>query len=141
MEQQSANTPNHPSVVTGTLQWPTIKNTRLALFDLMDQLKQGLPPHYVADWYHLSAAEMDEVMGFLAEHAVEVEAAYAAANAVAEEQRHYWTERNRSLLERDISQFPPPPGSDPRRFAAWEKLVASKAAQAHQQNGHHENPR
>jgi uncharacterized protein (DUF433 family) len=141
MEQPSANTTNNHSVVTGTLEWPTIKNTRLTLFDLMDQLKQGLPPHYVADWHQLSRAEMDEVMRFLAEHSVAIEAAYAAANAAAEEQRRYWTERNRSLLERDISQFPPPPGSDPRRVAAWEKLVAHKAAQARQQNGHHENPR
>ncbi|MGH9847790.1 MAG: DUF433 domain-containing protein [Blastocatellia bacterium] len=141
MNQHQLDTPINNPVVTGTIQWPTIKNTRLTLFDLMDQLKQGLPPHYVANWYHLSAAEMDEVMRFLAEHTAELEQSYAEANAYAEEQRQYWTERNQHLLERDISQSPPPPGSDPRIFAAWEKLVALKRANARNKNRANENPR
>jgi uncharacterized protein (DUF433 family) len=140
MDQQPFDAPISNAVVTGTIRWPTIKNTRLTLFDLMDQLRQGLPPEFVANWYHLSAAEMDEAMRFLAEHTAELEQAYAEANADAEEQRRYWTERNRPLLERDISQFPPPPGSDPRLFAAWEKLVALKRANARSQNGANENP-
>lgn len=141
MNQQQLDAPINNPIVTGTMQWPTIKNTRLTLFDLMDQLKQGLPPQDVANWYHLRAAEMNEVMRFLAEHAAELEQAYAEANAYAEEQRRYWTERNRHLLERDISQFPPPPGSDPRLFAAWEKLVALKRADARNRNGANEDPR
>lgn len=141
MNQQHADAPINNPIVTGTIKWPTIKNTRLTLFDLMDQLKEGLPPHYVANWYHLSTAEMDEVMRFLAEHAAELEQAYAEANAYAEEQRRYWTERNLPLLERDISQSPPPPGSDPRIFAAWEKLVAIRHAEARKKNGRNENPR
>jgi len=130
---------NNP-VVTGTIKWPTIKNRRLTLFDLMDQLKEGLPPHFVANWYHLTVQEMDEVMRFLKDHEVEIEEAYAEANVYADEQRQYWTERNRHLTERDISQFPPPPDADPRIFAAWEKLVAMKQAMAQSKNGQHENP-
>jgi uncharacterized protein (DUF433 family) len=130
MNQQQSDAPINNPVVTGTIQWPTIKNTRLTLFDLMDQLKEGLPPHYVANWYHLSAAEMDEVMRFIAEHTAELEQAYAEANAYAEEQRRSWIERNQSLLERDISQFP-----------AWEKLVALRRADARNKNGANENPR
>jgi len=141
MNQQELDIQIDNPVVTGTIQWPTIKNTRLTLFDLMDQLKQGLPPHYVANWYQLSDAEMDEVMRFLAEHADEIEQAYADANAYAEEQRRYWTERNRPLLERDISQFPPPPGSDPRILAAWERLAARRASDMGKTNGRNENPR
>jgi hypothetical protein len=80
-------------------------------------------------------------MRFIAEHTAELEQAYAEANAYAEEQRRSWIERNQSLLERDISQFPPPPGSDPRIFAAWEKLVALRRADARNKNGANENPR
>jgi len=141
MNQQHMDAPINNPIVTGTIQWPTIKNTRLTLFDLMDQLKEGLAPHYVANWYHLSTSEMDEVMRFLAEHTAELEQAYAEANAYAEEQRRYWTERNQPLLERDISQFPPPPGSDPRLFAAWEKLVALRHLELQKKNGRNENPR
>lgn len=141
MNQQQSDAPINNPVVTGSIKWPTIKNRRLTLFDLMDQLKEGLPPHFVANWYHLTAAEMDEALRFLQEHAAEIEQAYAEANTHAEEQRQYWTERNRRLLERDISQFPPPPGSDPRLFAAWEKLVAIRQAEARAKNGQHENSR
>lgn len=128
MNQQESDAAIINPVVTGTIKWPTIKNRRLTLFDLMDQLKEGLPPHFVANWYRLTSAEMEEVLRFLKEHETEIEQAYAEANAYAEEQRQYWTARNRSLTERDISQFPPPPDSDPRLFAAWEKLVAIRQA-------------
>ena len=123
MNQDTNAAINNP-VVTGTIKWPTIKNRRLTLFDLMDQLKEGLPPHFVANWYRLTEEEMDEILRFLKAHEAELEQAYAEANAYAEEQRKYRTERNRHLTERDISQFPPPPGSAPGTFAAWEKLVA-----------------
>jgi len=141
MNEQQSDAPINNPVVTGTIKWPTIKNTRLTLFDLTNQLKEGLPPHFVANWYHLTTAEMDEIMRFLKEHEVEIEQAYAEANAYAEEQRRYWTERNRHLFERDISKFPPPPGSDPRIFAAWEKLVAIRQAEAQAKNGQNENSR
>ena len=127
MNQQKTDTPINNPVVTGTIEWPTIKNRRLTLFDLMDKLKEGLPPHYVGQWYRLTDAEMEEAMRFLKEHEAEVEQAYAEANARAEEQRQYWTERNRHLTERDISQFPPS-SSDPGIIAAWKKLVAARQA-------------
>ena len=56
MGQQHADIVHHSPIVTGTIEWPTIKNTRVTLFDLLDHLKQGLPPHFfVAHWYHLTS--------------------------------------------------------------------------------------
>ena len=46
MNQQESDAAINNPVVTGTIKWPTIKNRRLTLFDLMDQLKEGLPPHF-----------------------------------------------------------------------------------------------
>jgi uncharacterized protein (DUF433 family) len=125
---------NHP-VVTGTMAWPTIKNTRLTLFDLMDHLKQGLPPQFVAHWYQLSAEEMDEVMHFLKEHETEIERSYAVANARAAEQRRYWEEKNRHVLARDLSQLPPPPDADARWFTLRDKLIAARKKLAVQPTG------
>jgi hypothetical protein len=69
--------------------------------------KQGLPPQFVAHWYHLTTEEMDDAMHFLKEHETEIEQSYAAANARAAEQRRYWEEKNRQVLARDLSQLPP----------------------------------
>src|SRR5215510_3437455 len=62
MSQQYTDNVHNSPVVTGTIEWPTIKNTRVTLFDLMDHLKQGLPLYFAAHWYHLTSEEMDEVM-------------------------------------------------------------------------------
>jgi hypothetical protein len=124
--EQHADITNGRHVVTGTLAWPTINNTRLTLFDLMDHLKQAVPPHLVAQWYNLSRAEMDTVMQFLKEHEAAIEQSYAAANVRAATQRHYWETKNRDVLARDVSQLPPPPHADARWFALRDKFIAAK---------------
>jgi uncharacterized protein (DUF433 family) len=126
MNQQKRDRIHNPQVVTGTLTWPTIKHTRLTLFDLMDHLKQGLPPHFVASWYGLTGEEMDEVMHFLTEHETAIEQAYAAANARAAAERHAWEAKNRAVLARDLSQLPPPPDADGHWLALRKKLIAAR---------------
>ena len=125
MSQQRTDLTNNP-VVTGTIDWPTIKNTRVTFFDLMDHLKQGLPPQFVAHWYCLTAEEMDAVMHFLTKHETEIERSYAAANTRAAAQHHYWEEKNRHLLARDLNQLPPPPDADARWFTLRDKLLAAR---------------
>src|SRR5262252_2724536 len=98
MKPQGTDRATNHTVVTGTMAWPTIKNTRVTLFDLMDHLKQGLPPQFVAYWYQLTAEEMDEVMHFLTAHEAAIAQAYAAANTRAAEARRYWEARNREVL-------------------------------------------
>jgi uncharacterized protein (DUF433 family) len=140
MGQQHTDVTNSRHVVTGTIDWPTIKNTRVTLFDLMDHFKQGLPPQVVAQWYNLTPAEMDAVMQFLKEHEVEIERSYAAANARAAAQRHYWEAKNRDVLARDFHQFPPPPNADARWFALRDKLIAARKKLTEQPNGTHADP-
>jgi hypothetical protein len=48
IRQQHTDSVHTSPIITGTIEWPTIKNTRMTLFDLMDHLKQGLPPYFVA---------------------------------------------------------------------------------------------
>ena len=126
MGQQPADIVHNSPIVTGTIEWPTIKNTRVTLFDLMDHLKQGLPPHFVALWYHLTPEEMDEVMQFLKAHETEIERAYAAANARAAAQRRYWEARNRHVLTSDVSQFPPPSHANAHWWALRDTLLAAR---------------
>src|SRR5215467_15397930 len=104
MKPQGTDIATNHAVVTGTMAWPTIKNTRVTLFDLMDHLKQGLPSHFVAYWYHLTSEEMNEVRQFLKAHATDMERSYTAANARAAAQRRYWEARNRHVLTSDGSQ-------------------------------------
>lgn len=135
MGHQHAEVVNSSQVVTGTLEWPTMKNTRVTLFDLMDHLKQDVPPHLVAHWYDLTRAEMDAVEQFLKAHEADIERAYAAANDRAAAQRDYWEARNRDVLARDVRQLPPPPHAEARWFVLREKLMAARKRLVEQPNG------
>jgi len=140
MSQQHTDSVHNSPIVTGTIEWPTIKNTRVTLFDLMDHLKQGLPPHFVAHWYHLTSEEMDEVMQFLKTHEAEIERAYAAANARAAAQRRYWEARNRRVLTHDVSQLPLPSHANARWLALRDRLLAARKKCVEQPNGTHADP-
>ena len=124
MKPQGTDIATNHAVVTGTMAWPTIKNTRVTLFDLMDHLKQGLPSHFVAYWYHLTSEEMNEVRQFLKAHATDMERSYTAANARAAAQRRYWEARNRHVLTSDGSQLPLPSHADAHWLALRDALGA-----------------
>jgi uncharacterized protein (DUF433 family) len=140
MGQQRVDVVNNHDVVTGTIEWPTIKNTRITLFDLMDLLKQGLPPQVVAHWYDLTTAEIDAVMQFMKAYEAEIEQSYATANARAAAQRGYWEAKNRDVLARDFHHLPPPPNADARWFALREKLITARKKLVEQLNGTHADP-
>jgi uncharacterized protein (DUF433 family) len=140
MGQQRADIVDKSPIVTGTIAWPTLKNTRVTLFDLMDHLKQGLPPHFVAHWYHLSPEEMEEVMLFLKEHEAEIEQSYAAANARAAAQRRAWEAKNRHVLTSDVSQLPLPSPANARWLVLRDMLIAAKQKRVEQLNGTHADP-
>ena len=137
MSQQHTDSVHNSPIVTGTSAWPTIKNTRVPLFDLMDHLKQGLPPHFVTHWYRLASEEMDEVMQFLKAHEAEIERSYIAANARAAAQRCYWEARNRHVLTSDVSQLPLPSHADACWLALRDRLLAARKTCVEQPNGTH----
>jgi hypothetical protein len=140
MGQQRADIVDKSPIVTGTIEWPTLKNTRVTLFDLMDHLKQGLPPHFVAHWYHLSPEEMEEVMLFLKEHEAEIEQSYTAANARAAAQRRAWEAKNRYVLTSDVSQLPLPSPANARWLVLRDMLIAAKQKRVEQFNSTHADP-
>src|SRR5215510_1921854 len=92
----------------------------------MEQLKQGLPPAFVASWECLAGEGLDEVVRFLQENEIAIEQAYAAAHARAAAERHAWEEKNREVLARDLNQLPPPPDADGHWLALREKLIAAR---------------
>jgi hypothetical protein len=112
----------------------------VTLFDLMDHLKQGLPPHFLARWHHLTSEEMDEVMQFLKAHEAEIEQSYAAANARAAAQWRYGEARNRHVLTSDVSQLPLPSYADARWLALHDALLAARKKCVGQPNGTHADP-
>src|SRR5262249_33732086 len=124
----------------GTIEWSSIKNTRVTLFDLIDHLKQGLPPHFVAYWYHLTSEEMDEVMQFLQAHEAEIERSYAAAKARATAQRRYWEARNRQVRTSNVSQLPPPSHADARWLALHDRLLTARKKCVEQSNSTQADP-
>src|SRR6266704_3395467 len=140
MSQQHTDSVHNSPIVAGTIEWPTIKNTRVTLFDLMDHLKQGLPPHFVAHWYHLTSEEMDEVMQFLKAHEAEIERSYAAANARAAAQRRYWEARNRHVLTSDVGQLPLPSQADARWLDLRATFLAARKKCGEQPNSTHADP-
>jgi hypothetical protein len=140
MRPQHTDIAHYSTIINGTIEWQTIKNTRVTLFDLMDHLKQGLPPHFVAHWYHLTSEEMDEVRQFLKAHEVEIERSYAAANARAAAQRCYWEARNRHVLTSDVSQLPLPSHADAHWLALRDTLLAARKKCVEQPNGTHAAP-
>jgi hypothetical protein len=140
MSQQHTDSVHTSPIVTGTIEWPTITNTRVTLFDLMDHLKQDLPPHFVAHWYHLTSEEMDEVMQFLKAHEAEIERSYTAANARAAAQCRYWEARNRQVLTSDVSQLPLPSYADARWLALRDTLLAARKKYIEWPNGTHADP-
>jgi hypothetical protein len=112
----------------------------VTLFDLIDHLKQGLPPHFLAHWHHLTSEEMDEVMQFLKAHEAEIERSYAAANARAAALCRYWEDRKRHGLTSDVSQLPLPSHADARWLALRDVLLVTRKKCVEQSNGAHADP-
>lgn len=91
-------------VITG--RGPSIKGTRLTIYSLMEYLKDGWTPKHTAQWFNLTPEEMDGVMAYIKANEAELEKDYAEVMRRAEEERIYWTERNKG--RDDHSNAKPP---------------------------------
>ncbi|MFB2981221.1 DUF433 domain-containing protein [Microseira sp. BLCC-F43] len=99
-----------------------IAGTRITLYQLMDYIHAGYPPHLIRHQFYISDEQFEAAMSYIEANRAEVEAEYQTVLKEAEEIRQYWEERNRNLLD-IIAKMPPPPGKE----AAWEKLQTEKA--------------
>ena len=93
-------------IIVQTGRGPSIKGTRLTIYSLMEYLKDGWTPKHTAQWFNLSADEMDEIMAYLKANEAEVEEQYAEVIRQAAERERYWRERNKD--RDDHSKAGPP---------------------------------
>lgn len=112
---------SNDELIIQTGRGPTVTGTRITLYQLMEYLKDGWTPKHVAEWFGLSQEQMDAVMDYLRANEAELEQKYAAVLQHAEEERRYWTERNR---ERD--ELPGGPAANSKIAIGRARLAALK---------------
>ncbi len=76
----------------------TIKGSRLTLFAVMDEIREGNSLKNVRDLYELTDEEMLDILDYIHLHKSDVEEAYQAILKSAEENKKYWDEKNREQL-------------------------------------------
>ena len=103
----------------------TIAGTRITLYDVMDYVTAQYPPKLIGDTLNLTPEQVAAALSYIELNRAAVEAEYQTVLQEAEENRHYWEERNRAHFAR-IAALPP----NPDRAALWAKLQEQKASHA-----------
>jgi uncharacterized protein (DUF433 family) len=102
-----------------------IAGTRVTLYDVIDFLAAGWPPHLLPLRLPLTEAQVQVAMDYIASHQNEVEAEYQTVIRDAQENRAYWEVRNRERLA-EIAAAPTPPEQEAlrRKLASWKARIA-----------------
>lgn len=116
-------TPASLSTIVRTERGLSLAGTRITLYDIIDYLKAGWPPHLIQHWLNLTDQQIADALGYIESHHDAVEAEYQLVVQHAEANRQYWEERNHQRFE-EIAGLPPKPGYED----AFVKLKARKAA-------------
>lgn len=116
---KNGNTDNPVIIRTG--RGPSVNGTRLTIYHIMDELKDGMTPEFVKGWYGLSDEQMAAILEYLRENKEELEEKYAEILRRAEEERRYWTERNKGR-----AALPGSPPADYKIAIGRAKLAAIK---------------
>ena len=87
------------SHIVQTSRGPSVAGTRIALYDILDYVDNGWPPHLIAACLNLSPEQVRAALDYIETHHAEVEAQYQQVLREAKENRAYWEERNRDRLE------------------------------------------
>jgi uncharacterized protein (DUF433 family) len=77
----------------------SVAGTRITLYDILDYVHDGWPPHLIAAWLNLSPDQIRAALAYIEAHRAEVEAQYQQVLRQAEENRAYWESRNRGRLK------------------------------------------
>lgn len=77
----------------------SVASTRITLYDILDYVHDGWPPHLIAAWLNLSPDQIQAALAYIETHRAEVEAQYQQVLRQAEENRTYWEARNRERLK------------------------------------------
>jgi uncharacterized protein (DUF433 family) len=82
----------------------TIKGTRLTLYSIMDEIKEGNSLKNIRDIYELTDEEMLDILDYIHLNKEDVEKEYQEVLRSAEENRKYWEDRNRDLIAKTYRQ-------------------------------------
>ncbi len=82
----------------------TVNGTRLNLYHIMDEMKGNNSLKNVRDIYELTDEEMLDILDYMHLNKEEFEKEYQAVLKNAEEDRNYWEERNKDLLNNTYRQ-------------------------------------
>jgi len=116
-----ASTTSPAPTVVRTSRGLSIVGTRITLYSIMDYLKAGWPAELIRDRLNLSDEQIADVLDYIEDHREEMEAEYARVLRQAEENRHYWQERNQQRFAQILTKGPPP-----GKEAIWTRLQAKK---------------
>lgn len=100
----------------------SVSGTRITLYNIMDYLKAGWPPHLIQQWFDLSDQQIADVMAYIQTHQEEVEVEYQQVVQEAEEHRQYWEKFNTERFAQ-IANLP----VSPQKEAIRRKIQAKKA--------------
>ena len=92
--------PRENQTITRTAAGLTIKDSRLTLYALMDEIREGNSLKNVRDLYELTDEEMLDILDYIHLHKEEVEKEYRSVLKAAAENRKYWEEKNQEQLEK-----------------------------------------
>ena len=99
---------NTEAAIVRTERGLTIAGTRITLYNIMDYVTAGYPAEHIQHLYHLTDAQIADVLAYIADHRTEVEAEYQQVLHDAEETRRYWEARNHDRLAAIASRPPRP---------------------------------
>ena len=113
------------AVIIRTERGMTIVGTRVTLYDIIDHLKAGWTPKLIRNWLPLTEEQLDAALSYIDAHCNEVEAEYQIVLQIAQENQHYWEERNRERLAY-IAKLPPKLGQEEiyAKLQAWKAKLA-----------------
>ena len=109
-----------PTVVR-TSRGLSIAGTRITLYQIMDYVKAKASSQTIREHFRLTVKQTNDVLAYIDQHREEVEREYQRILQQAEENRHYWQQRNAQRLA-EIAERP----RKPEHRAIWEKLEAKK---------------
>lgn len=120
--------PGEP-VIVQTSRGPSINGTRITVYTILELLHTS-SPDYVQGLYRLSDEAWAGVMKYIGENREELERELAEIIQRSEEERRYWTERNKDRINR-----PPSPPANEKIALARARLAAIKAERERQKSG------
>ncbi len=120
-----ASTISSVPTVVRTSRGLSIAGTRITLYSIMDYLKAGWPAELIGDRLNLTDEQIVDVLDYIEAHREEMEAEYALVLRQAEENRHFWQERNQERFAQMLAKGPPS-----GKEAIWTRLQARRMGRA-----------